>query len=264
MSARLSGRAKGTRGSVSVTVNRHEELSDRSAPYADFGHGSLFEAAPGARQFGGAAESPTKSLFMPIEICKEHGGLHAYFNRREAAPSGAASGHAKPPSSGQAAPSLDLGVRCGPPNTGTQSTMSTVFHCVWRVCGTWNRHRPYPRGHGTDMRQKRHRVTASHKNTQANKRTATRQQRLRRAEGTQQHERPPRASAPPPVSARRCALAHIHSNPHNPLALASARDERAHAPIRLRCVEAAESDEEVDLVMTLARGRCLPPQAGER
>jgi hypothetical protein len=51
MSARLSGRAKVTRGSVSVTVNRHEELSDRSAPYAEFGHGSLFEAAPGARQF---------------------------------------------------------------------------------------------------------------------------------------------------------------------------------------------------------------------
>ena len=56
MSARLSGRAKGTRGSVSVTVNRHEELSDRSAPYADFGHGSLFEAAPGARQFCEATE----------------------------------------------------------------------------------------------------------------------------------------------------------------------------------------------------------------
>jgi len=51
VSARLSGRAKGTRGSVSVTVNRHEELSDRSAPYADFGHGSLFEAAPGAAGF---------------------------------------------------------------------------------------------------------------------------------------------------------------------------------------------------------------------
>jgi hypothetical protein len=129
VSARLSGRAKGTRGSVSVTVNRHEELSDRSAPYADFGHGSLFEAAPGARQFGGAAESPTKSLFMPIEICKEHGGLHAYFNRREAAPSGAASGHAKPPSSGQAAPSLDLGVRCGPPSHGLGRPPA---------CGNWN------------------------------------------------------------------------------------------------------------------------------
>ena len=37
MSARLSGRAKGTSGSVSITVNRHEELSDRSAPHADFG-----------------------------------------------------------------------------------------------------------------------------------------------------------------------------------------------------------------------------------
>ena len=112
MSARLSGRAKGTRGSVSVTVNRHEELSDRSAPYADFGHGSLFEAAPGARRFGGTAESPTQFLCMPIEIRKQHGGLHAYFNRREATPSGAASGHAKPPSSGQRPSWRDLGVRC--------------------------------------------------------------------------------------------------------------------------------------------------------
>ena len=92
VSARLSGRAKGTRGSVSVTVNRHEELSDRSAPYADFGHGSLFEAAPGARRFVGAAESPTKFHFTPIEIRKHGGGLHAYFNRREANPSTAASG----------------------------------------------------------------------------------------------------------------------------------------------------------------------------
>ena len=31
---------------VSITVNRREELSDRSAPYVDFGHGSLFEGAP--------------------------------------------------------------------------------------------------------------------------------------------------------------------------------------------------------------------------
>ena len=36
MSARLSGRAKGTTVTVFVTVNRHEEVSDRSAPYADF------------------------------------------------------------------------------------------------------------------------------------------------------------------------------------------------------------------------------------
>ena len=50
VSARLSGRAKGTTVTVFVTVNRHEELSDRSAPYADFGLGSLFEAAPGARR----------------------------------------------------------------------------------------------------------------------------------------------------------------------------------------------------------------------
>ena len=81
VSAQLSGRAKGTSGSVSITVNRHEELSDRSAPYADFGHGSLFEAAPGARGFPGTAESPTKFHFMPVtEICMEDGGLHAYFN----------------------------------------------------------------------------------------------------------------------------------------------------------------------------------------
>ena len=112
VSARLSGRAKGTRGSVSVTVNRHEELSDRSAPYADFGLGSLFEAAPGARRFGRTAESPTKPLFMPIEIRMEGGGVLAYFNRREATPSGAASGHAKPPSSGQRPSWRDLGVRC--------------------------------------------------------------------------------------------------------------------------------------------------------
>ena len=79
VSARLSGRAKGTRGSVSVTVNRHEELSDRSAPYADFGHGSLFEAAPGARQFCETAESPTKFHFTPIEMRMESGGLHAQF-----------------------------------------------------------------------------------------------------------------------------------------------------------------------------------------
>ena len=77
VSARLSGRAKGTRGSVSVTVNRHEELSDRSAPYADFGHGSLFEAAPGARQFPGTAESPTKFHIMPIKMRMQHGELHA-------------------------------------------------------------------------------------------------------------------------------------------------------------------------------------------
>ena len=86
MSARLSGRAKGTSGSVSITVNRHEELSDRSAPYADFGHGSLFEATPGARRFVGTAESPTKFLFKPFKLCMYLGGLHAYFNRRQASP----------------------------------------------------------------------------------------------------------------------------------------------------------------------------------
>ena len=111
MSARLSGRAKVTRGSVSVTVNRHEELSDRSAPYADFGHGSLFEAAPGARRFVATAESPTKFLFKPFNIHMQHGGLHVYIDWREAIPSGAASGLNKSSGSGQAAPSLDFGVR---------------------------------------------------------------------------------------------------------------------------------------------------------
>ena len=77
VSARLSGRAKGTSGIVSITVNRHEELSDCSAPYADFGHGSLFEAAPGARQFCGATELSARSHFMPIEMRMEGGGLHA-------------------------------------------------------------------------------------------------------------------------------------------------------------------------------------------
>ena len=69
MSARLSGRAKGTRVSTFVTVNRHEELSDRSAPYADFGLESLFEAAPGALQFGGATELSARFLVKPFLIC---------------------------------------------------------------------------------------------------------------------------------------------------------------------------------------------------
>ena len=114
--ARLWGRAKGTSGSVSITVNRHEELSDRSAPYADFGHGSLFEAAPGAAGFIATTESPTKFLFKPFKLCMEDGGLHAYFNRRQASPSTAASGLNKTSGSGQG-PSTwrDLGVRCGPP-----------------------------------------------------------------------------------------------------------------------------------------------------
>ena len=122
MSARLSGRAKGTRGSVSVTVNRHEELSDRSAPYADFGHGSLFEAAPGARRFGGAAELSARFLFKPFLICKQHSGLLAYIEGREAIPSGAASGSAKPSGSGQAPSALDFGVRYGGPTVVTEST----------------------------------------------------------------------------------------------------------------------------------------------
>ena len=95
-------------------MNTHEELSDRSAPYADFGHGSLFEAAPGARRFVHSAESPTKFLFKPMV------GYMRILKGVKAIPSGATPGHDKPPSSGQAAPSLDLhlGVRYEPPNTG--------------------------------------------------------------------------------------------------------------------------------------------------
>ena len=98
-------------------VNRHEELSDRSAPYADFGHGSLFEAAPGARGFCEAAESPTKIHFMPIEMRMVGGGVLAHFNRRQASPSTAASGLQKTSGSGQGPSWRDLGVhvRCGPP-----------------------------------------------------------------------------------------------------------------------------------------------------
>ena len=95
VTARLWGRAKGTSGSVSITVNRHEELSDRSAPYADFGHGSLFEGAPGARQFCGATELSARFLFKPFLICKQHSGLLAHIEGREAIPSTAASGSAK-------------------------------------------------------------------------------------------------------------------------------------------------------------------------
>ena len=108
MSARLSGRAKGTTVTVFVTVNRHEELSDRSAPYADFGLGSLFESAPGAAGFCEAAESTTKFHFMPVEMRMEGGGVLAHFNRRQATPSTAASGSAKTSGSGQAPPSASL------------------------------------------------------------------------------------------------------------------------------------------------------------
>ena len=97
-----------------VTVNRHEELSDRSAPYADFG--SMDRSSRQLQDLDGLAglQSLRRSLeflCMPIEIRKQHGGLHAYFNRREATPSGAASGHARPPSSGQAPSWRDFGVR---------------------------------------------------------------------------------------------------------------------------------------------------------
>ena len=68
VSTRLSGRAKGTRGSVSIMVNGHEELSDRSAPYADFGHGSLFEGAPGAAGFLATKESPSLQALQTMHV----------------------------------------------------------------------------------------------------------------------------------------------------------------------------------------------------
>ena len=37
-------------------MNRGEELGDGPAPLADFGHGSLFEGAPGPRRFVATAE----------------------------------------------------------------------------------------------------------------------------------------------------------------------------------------------------------------
>ena len=86
-----------------------------------------------------SAESPTKFLFKPFNIRMYHGGLHAYIEGREAIPSGATSGLNKPPSSGQAAPSLDLGVRCGPP-TGArgQALRPTLFvyYCSLPDCSS--------------------------------------------------------------------------------------------------------------------------------
>ena len=77
VSARLSGRAKGTTVTVAITVNRREELGHRPAPCANFDHGSLFEAAPGAQQFPGTVEYPTMFHFMPIKMRMQSGGLHA-------------------------------------------------------------------------------------------------------------------------------------------------------------------------------------------
>ena len=78
-------------------MNRGEELGDGPAPLADFGHGSLFEGAPGPRRFCATAELSRRSHFMPIEICMESDGLHAYFDRRQVIRSRAAAGSAKPP-----------------------------------------------------------------------------------------------------------------------------------------------------------------------
>jgi beta-galactosidase beta subunit len=66
---------------------------------------------PGARGFSETAESPTKSLLKPFNIHMHHSDLHVYIEGREAIPSGAASGLQKTSGSGQAAPSLDFGVR---------------------------------------------------------------------------------------------------------------------------------------------------------
>ena len=49
-------------------------------------------------------------LQAAFNIRMYHGGLHAYIEGREAIPSGATSGLNKSSGSGQAAPSLDLGV----------------------------------------------------------------------------------------------------------------------------------------------------------
>ena len=73
-------------------MNRGEELGDGPAPLADFGHGSLFEGAPGPRRFCATAELSRRSHFMPIEIRMESDGLHAYFDRRQVIPSRAPSG----------------------------------------------------------------------------------------------------------------------------------------------------------------------------
>ena len=88
-----------------------EELSDRSAPYADFGHGSLFEAAPRAAGFSGTAESPTKFHFKPFLINMHHSMVHVYKEGVEVIPSTAASGLQKTSGSGQAPSALDFGVR---------------------------------------------------------------------------------------------------------------------------------------------------------
>ena len=60
-------------------------------------HGLLFEGAPGPRRFCATAELSRRSHFMPIEMCMESDGLHAYFDRRQVIRSRAAAGSAKPP-----------------------------------------------------------------------------------------------------------------------------------------------------------------------
>ena len=58
-----------------------------------------------------------------------HGGLHAYIEGREAIPSGATSGHDKPPSSGQAPSPLDLGVHTVDPLLLSPATVDKLLIC---------------------------------------------------------------------------------------------------------------------------------------
>ena len=76
-------------------MNRGEELGDGPAPLADFGHGSLFEGAPGPGRFVATAELSRRSHFMQIEMCMET--IHAHFDRRQVILSRATSGLTKPP-----------------------------------------------------------------------------------------------------------------------------------------------------------------------
>ena len=63
---------------------------------------------------------------------REHGGLHAYSNRREATPSTAASGPGKPSDSGQGPSWRDFGVRYGVATDGALDGEAEVA-----IVGTW-------------------------------------------------------------------------------------------------------------------------------
>jgi len=81
-----------------VTANRHEELGDGPAPYADFGHGSLFEGAPGARQLSAvqSAYLSTKFHREPCLVCMERAELYAYMKGSEFKTSGLWPGQTRP------------------------------------------------------------------------------------------------------------------------------------------------------------------------